>query len=117
GQAISIEDRVPTVEGSPPEERAAVAEALEHMKLEPGAPIKGTKVDVAFLGSCTNARLSDFMEVARYLEGRRVHPGVQAIAAPGSQLVKSECERLGIDRVFQAAGFEWRSAGCSMCLA
>jgi len=98
-------------------ERDAIAEALQHMKLTPGAPIAGTKVDVAFFGSCTNGRLSDFVEAARYLEGRRVDPHVHAIAVPGSQRVKAECERLGIDRVFRAAGFEWRDAGCSMCLA
>jgi 3-isopropylmalate/(R)-2-methylmalate dehydratase large subunit len=117
GQAIAIDERVPTVEGSPEGAREGVAEALEHMKLTPGAPIAGTKIDVAFLGSCTNARLSDLLEAARYLEGRRVHPGVKAIVVPGSQLVKDECERRGIDRVFKAAGFEWREAGCSMCLA
>src|SRR5690606_14833222 len=82
-----------------------------------GQPIAGTPVDVAFLGSCTNARLSDLVAVAEVLAGRRVHPRVQAIAVPGSARVKSECERLGIDRVLKAAGFEWRAAGCSMCLA
>ncbi|MEX2533952.1 MAG: 3-isopropylmalate dehydratase large subunit [Trueperaceae bacterium] len=117
GQAIFIDERVPTVEGAPEESRDAIAEALEHMKLTPGAAIAGTKIDVAFLGSCTNARLSDLVEAARYLEGRRVHPGVKAIVVPGSQLVKDECEKRGIDRVFKAAGFEWREAGCSMCLA
>jgi 3-isopropylmalate/(R)-2-methylmalate dehydratase large subunit len=72
---------------------------------------------VAFLGSCTNARLSDFKEVARYLKGRRVAPGVKAIAVPGSQLVSHVCAQLGIDKVFREAGFDWREAGCSMCLA
>ncbi|HLR47380.1 MAG TPA: aconitase family protein, partial [Deinococcales bacterium] len=105
------------VEGSHPDERDNVQLALEHMKLTPGAPIAGTKVDVAFLGSCTNGRLSDFIEAARWLEGRRVHPSVKAIAVPGSTLVKEECEKRGIDRIFLDAGFEWRAAGCSMCLA
>ncbi len=117
GQAISISENVPTVEGSPEDERENVELALSHMKLEPGAPIAGTRVDVAFLGSCTNGRLSDFIEAARYLEGRRVHPSVTAIAVPGSTLVKEECEKRGIDKVFISAGFEWRAAGCSMCLA
>ena len=117
GQAISIVENVPTVGSVPASERAAVSEALEHMKLTPGAPIAGTAIDVAFLGSCTNARLSDFVEAARYLEGRRVAPGVKAIAVPGSQGVKAACEQRGIDKVFRAAGFEWREAGCSMCLA
>jgi 3-isopropylmalate/(R)-2-methylmalate dehydratase large subunit len=87
------------------------------MKLSPGAPIKGTRIDVAFLGSCTNGRLSDFQEVAKYLKGRHVAPGVKAIAVPGSQGVGVLCASLGIDRVFRDAGFEWREAGCSMCLA
>ncbi|MEY3774089.1 MAG: 3-isopropylmalate dehydratase large subunit, partial [Verrucomicrobiota bacterium] len=90
---------------------------LAYMKLPGGAPIKGTRIDVAFLGSCTNARLSDFKEVAAYLKGRKVAPGIKAIAVPGSQLVSAVCAELGIDRVFREAGFEWREAGCSMCLA
>ncbi|HET8985443.1 MAG TPA: 3-isopropylmalate dehydratase large subunit [Trueperaceae bacterium] len=117
GQAIAIDENVPSVEAASENDKAAVAEALAHMKLVGGAPIRGTKIDIAFFGSCTNARLSDFVEVARVIEGRRVHPSVQAIAVPGSQLVKLECERLGLDKVFRAAGFEWRDAGCSMCLA
>ena len=117
GQAIAIDERVPSVDGAPEDDRAAIAEALAHMQLEGGSAIEGTRIDVAFFGSCTNARLSDFVEVARVLEGHRVANGVKAIAVPGSQIVKSECERLGIDRVFREAGFEWRDAGCSMCLA
>lgn len=117
GQAVSIEERVPTVDGSPASEKAAVAEALEHMKLEPGAPIAGTPIDVAFLGSCTNGRLSDFVEVAKFLKGRKVKPGIKAIAVPGSQIVAQLCAEMGIDQVFTDAGFEWREAGCSMCLA
>jgi 3-isopropylmalate/(R)-2-methylmalate dehydratase large subunit len=117
GQAIAIDELVPTVEGAPEHDKAGVAEALSHMKLTGGAPIKGTKVDVAFFGSCTNARITDFVEVARVMRGRKVHPGVQAIAVPGSHLVKLECEKLGIDTVLKEAGFEWRDAGCSMCLA
>jgi len=108
---------VPTVDESGPQERAAVAEALEYMKLTPGAPIKGTKVDVTFIGSCTNARLSDFREVARHIRGRRVAPDVKALVVPGSQLVDRAARAEGLDRIFRAAGFEWREAGCSMCLA
>jgi len=117
GQAIFIDEAVPRPEEAPESERASVIEALTHMKLTPGAPIKGTKIDVAFFGSCTNARLSDFIEAARYLKGHQVAPQVKAIAVPGSQLVKYRCEELGIDQVFKEAGFEWREAGCSMCLA
>ena len=117
GQAIFIGERVPHPDDVPASERASVEEALAHMQLQGGAPIAGTPVDVAFLGSCTNARLSDFREVAAVLRGRRVAPGVRAIAVPGSTLVKEACEREGIDRVLLDAGFEWRAAGCSMCLA
>ncbi len=117
GQAIAIDESVPHPDRVRAEERASVEEALAHMQLKPGEPIQGTKIDVAFLGSCTNARLSDFREVASVLRERRVAPGVQAIAVPGSTLVKEACEREGIDRVLIDAGFEWRAAGCSMCLA
>ncbi len=117
GQAISVVEPVPDPARATADEKAAIEEALAYMKLKAGAPIKGTKIDVAFLGSCTNARLSDFKEVARYLPGRKVAPGVKAIAVPGSQLVSQICAELGIDRVFREAGFEWREAGCSMCLA
>ncbi|MDR1144886.1 MAG: 3-isopropylmalate dehydratase large subunit [Verrucomicrobiales bacterium] len=117
GQGVFISEHIPTVETSPESERALVKEALEHMKFKGGAPIKGQKINVAFLGSCTNGRLSDFQEAAKYLPGRRVAPGVKAIAVPGSQIVAAQCEKLGLDQIFTAAGFEWRAAGCSMCLA
>jgi 3-isopropylmalate/(R)-2-methylmalate dehydratase large subunit len=118
GQGVSIADPVPDpADAEDAAEATSIREALEHMQLEPGAPIRGRKIDVAFFGSCTNARLSDFLEAARVLEGRTVAPGVEAIAVPGSQWVKAECEKRGIDRIFIDAGFEWRGAGCSMCLA
>ncbi|MDB6076374.1 MAG: 3-isopropylmalate dehydratase large subunit [Akkermansiaceae bacterium] len=98
-------------------EKASIVEALAYMKLPAGAPIAGTKIDVAFLGSCTNGRLSDFREVARYIQGHHVAKGVKAIAVPGSQIVAHQCQQEGIDKIFEAAGFEWRAAGCSMCLA
>jgi 3-isopropylmalate/(R)-2-methylmalate dehydratase large subunit len=117
GQAVFISERLPTPETTPEDERGSLAEALEHMKLQPGQPIKGTPIQVAFLGSCTNGRLSDFKEVAKYIEGRHVARNVKAIAVPGSQGVGAACKELGIDQIFTAAGFEWREAGCSMCLA
>lgn len=117
GQGIFIDENVPRVEDLPEKDRATGVEALAHMKLEPGKPIKGTKVDVAFLGSCTNARLSDLEEVAGYLKGRKVKEGVQCIVVPGSQVVASIAESKGIADIFREAGFEWRGAGCSMCLA
>jgi 3-isopropylmalate/(R)-2-methylmalate dehydratase large subunit len=89
------------------------------MRLEPGKPIRGTKIDVAFIGSCTNGRISDFEAVVRQLEGRDVHvaPHVKALVVPGSQRVREELVRRGWDRVFRDAGFDFREAGCSMCLA
>jgi 3-isopropylmalate/(R)-2-methylmalate dehydratase large subunit len=98
-------------------EKATIEEALAYMKLPAGTPIKGVRIDVAFIGSCTNGRLSDFRETARFLKGRKVAAGVKAIAVPGSQIVAIQCEQEGIDKIFEEAGFEWRGAGCSMCLA
>jgi 3-isopropylmalate/(R)-2-methylmalate dehydratase large subunit len=118
GQGISINENIPDpTKTTVADEKSSIEEALAYMKLKPGAPIKGTKIDVAFLGSCTNGRLSDFREVAKFLKGKRVASGVKAIAVPGSQIVDLQCKKEGIDSVFSAAGFEWREAGCSMCLA
>ncbi len=118
GQAIAINENIPdATKTNVVDEKASIEEALAYMKLKPGAPIKGTKIDVAFIGSCTNGRLSDFQEVARYVKGRKVAQGVKAIAVPGSQIVGIQCEKLGLDQIFRDAGFEWRAAGCSMCLA
>ncbi|HTJ78860.1 MAG TPA: 3-isopropylmalate dehydratase large subunit [Rariglobus sp.] len=118
GQGISINENVPSPEtATSADEKAGIIEALEYMKLPAGKPIKGTKINVAFLGSCTNGRLSDFREVAKYIKGRKVAAGVKAIAVPGSQIVALQCEKEGIDKVLAEAGFEWRAAGCSMCLA
>ena len=111
GQAVAVTETIPDPgKAAAADEKASIEEALAHMKLAPGAPIKGTRIDVAFLGSCTNGRLSDFQEVAKFLRGRRVAPGVKAIAVPGSQGVAALCASLGLDRIF-------RDAGCSMCLA
>jgi 3-isopropylmalate/(R)-2-methylmalate dehydratase large subunit len=118
GQGIAITENIPDPKlAKSVDEKSSVEEALAYMKLQPGAPIKGTRIDVAFLGSCTNGRLSDFQEVAKFIKGRHVAPGVKAIAVPGSQGVGVLCAELGIDRIFRDAGFEWRDAGCSMCLA
>ena len=92
-------------------------EALAYMKIPAGAPIMGVAINVAFIGSCTNGRLSDFREVAKYLPGHKVAPGVTALAVPGSQIVAIQCENEGLPQIFRDAGFEWRDAGCSMCLA
>jgi len=116
GQAIFIDEQVPALEDLPEKDRATAVEALGHMHLVSGTPIKGTKVDVAFLGSCTNGRLSDLQEVAQFIKGRKVSDHVKAIVVPGSQGVSSIAESLGLADVFRDAGFEWRGAGCSMCL-
>jgi 3-isopropylmalate/(R)-2-methylmalate dehydratase large subunit len=115
---IFVTERIPSPADAPDEEaRKSIEEALEYMKLEAGAPISGTPVDVCFIGSCTNGRLSDFREVAKYLKGHKVAGGVTAIAVPGSEIVDHLCRQEGIDKIFSEAGFEWRGAGCSMCLA
>lgn len=117
GQAIFIDQNIPRPEEVPEKDRATAEEALDHMALQPGTPIAGTPINVAFLGSCTNGRLSDLQEAARYLKGRKVAEGVKAIVVPGSQVVASIAEQQGLDKIFKEAGFEWRGAGCSMCLA
>jgi 3-isopropylmalate/(R)-2-methylmalate dehydratase large subunit len=117
-QAIAVTENVPTPESAATEPaRISIQDALDYMKLPAGKPIKGTKIDVAFIGSCTNGRLSDFREVAKYIKGRKVAAGVKAIAVPGSQIVDVLARQEGLDKVFSEAGFEWRGAGCSMCLA
>ena len=114
GQSIAIDERVPAPDESA--EPQAISDALDYMGLEPGRPIAGMKVDVAFIGSCTNARLSDLREAARIVKGRHVAPGVKALVVPGSVAVSRAAEREGLADVFRAAGFEWRGVGCSMCL-
>jgi 3-isopropylmalate/(R)-2-methylmalate dehydratase large subunit len=116
-QAISIEENIPEPEHLTGSEATSTIEALEYMKLDAGASIKGTPVDVAFIGSCTNGRLSDLEEVATRLNGQKVKEGVKAIVVPGSQIVSQMAEEKGLDQIFKDAGFEWRNAGCSMCLA
>ncbi len=116
GQAIFIDENIPAPHELQEKDRSTAEEAYAHMKLRPGQPIKGTKVDVAFLGSCTNARISDLQEVARYLQGKKIKTGVKGIVVPGSQGVAAIAESMGLADIFRDAGFEWRGAGCSMCL-
>ena len=117
GQSVYVDEALPALRDVEADARPAVSEALSFMGLEPGTPIAGTKIDVAFVGSCTNARLSDLREAARIVRGRRVAPHVKALVVPGSQGVSAAAEREGLHQVFIEAGFEWRGAGCSMCLA
>jgi 3-isopropylmalate/(R)-2-methylmalate dehydratase large subunit len=117
GQSIGIGGRIPSAAEVPSSEQAGVAEALAFMGFDGGAAIAGTRIDVAFVGSCTNSRLSDLREAARVAAGSRVAPHVRALVVPGSERVRRAAEREGLHEIFQAAGFEWRGAGCSMCLA
>ncbi len=117
-QAIFIDENIPDPETiADATARKDAVDALAYMKLEKNAPIAGTKIDVAFIGSCTNGRLSDFEEAAEFLKGKKVAPGVKALAVPGSQVVDAIAREKGLDKIFESAGFEWRQAGCSMCLA
>jgi 3-isopropylmalate/(R)-2-methylmalate dehydratase large subunit len=117
GQSVYVDERLPVPAESGVEGRASLEEALGFMGLRAGDPIAGTRIDVAFVGSCTNARLSDLREAAKIVRGQHVAPHVRALVVPGSQAVRAAAEREGLDQVFTAAGFEWRGAGCSMCLA
>ena len=114
GQSVSVDGRIPS--GREVGGGAAVSEALDFMRLEGGQAIAGLRVDVAFIGSCTNSRLSDLREAARIVRGHHVAPHVTALVVPGSASIKRAAEQEGLDEVFRTAGFEWREAGCSMCL-
>ena len=117
GQSVAISERIPSLSDADPADRASLDEALTFMGFKGGSPIDGTPINVAFIGSCTNSRLSDLREAAEVVSGRRVASSVKALVVPGSQAVCQAAEQEGLDEVFRAAGFEWRSAGCSMCLA
>ena len=117
GQSVGISERIPSLSDADPADRASLDEALTFMGFKGGSPIDGTPINVAFIGSCTNSRLSDLREAAEVVSGRRVASSVKALVVPGSQAVCQAAEQEGLDEVFRAAGFEWRSAGCSMCLA
>ncbi len=117
GQGIGVNQSVPQPEELLEEDRFIAEEAYRYMDLYPGQPIKGTKIDVCFIGSCTNGRISDLREAAKIAKGRHVAEGIKAFVVPGSERVKQEAETEGLDKIFQEAGFEWREPGCSMCLA
>jgi len=117
GQGIAIDETVPTLKDLPLDEQPLAEEAYRYMDLTPGQPLQGTPIDVCFIGSCTNGRISDLREAAKIAKGRQVAAGVKAFVVPGSEHVKRQAEAEGLHHIFQAAGFEWREAGCSMCLA
>ncbi|MFN8059493.1 MAG: 3-isopropylmalate dehydratase large subunit [Vicinamibacterales bacterium] len=116
GQSVGVGETLPSPAAVPADERAAIADALTFMGFTPGQPVRGVKIDVAFVGSCTNSRLSDLREAARIVRGHHVAKHVAAMVVPGSQAVRQAAEREGLDHVFRDAGFDWRGAGCSMCL-
>ncbi len=116
-QNLGVNERIPNVNDVSDEERASIAEALEYMDLTPGKRIAGTPIDVAFIGSCTNGRISDMREAARVAKTGKVKDGVRALVVPGSHEVAKLAEEEGLDEIFRAAGFQWREPGCSMCLA
>jgi 3-isopropylmalate/(R)-2-methylmalate dehydratase large subunit len=111
GMVVGVDQPVPTDDGDP-----SFRKALDYMQIEMGKPICSTPVDVVFVGSCTNSRLSDLQQAADLLQGRKVADGVRMLVVPGSQQIKKQAESIGLDEVFTTAGAEWRESGCSMCL-
>jgi 3-isopropylmalate/(R)-2-methylmalate dehydratase large subunit len=111
GMVIPVTDAVPDDNGD-----ASFRKALDYMQVSPGRPLSDSRVDVVFVGSCTNSRISDLQQAADLLRGRKVADGVRMLVVPGSQQVKRQAESLGLDRIFVESGAEWRESGCSMCL-
>ena len=117
GQGVGVDESLPMVADVDPKEMENTEKAYEHMGFSEGQKIEGEKIDVAFIGSCTNGRISDFRAAAEIVKGRKVASHVRALVVPGSRKVKLQAEEEGLDQIFAEAGFEWREAGCSMCLA
>jgi 3-isopropylmalate/(R)-2-methylmalate dehydratase large subunit len=117
GQVIAIDERVPDPDSfDDPGAREVAARALKYMDLEPGTPMREIAVDTVFIGSCTNSRIEDLRLAASVVQGRQISPTVRAMVVPGSMRVRAQAEQEGLDVIFKDAGFEWRAAGCSMCL-
>ena len=117
-QVVAIDGSVPSPDAfAEAADRETAARALQYMGLAPGTPMREVAVDTVFIGSCTNSRIEDLREAAAVVEGRHVQPGLRALVVPGSHKVRAQAEEEGLDKVFLAAGFEWRQPGCSMCLA
>jgi 3-isopropylmalate/(R)-2-methylmalate dehydratase large subunit len=116
GQSVGISESIPRIAVLDSEYREGAKKALEHMGFEEGEKLTGKKIDVAFIGSCTNSRITDIRQAARFVQGKRVSPDVRAFVVPGSKQVKKQAEAEGLDNIFRQAGFEWRLAGCSICL-
>ncbi|MEH7125828.1 3-isopropylmalate dehydratase large subunit [Bacillus sp. JJ1503] len=115
-QVVGITERVPSLEGLPTSQLRSAEKALHYMGLTPNEPITDIKVNKVFIGSCTNSRIEDLRKAAKIVNGYKIAGHVEALVVPGSQLVKKKAEEEGIDQIFLEAGFEWREAGCSMCL-
>jgi 3-isopropylmalate/(R)-2-methylmalate dehydratase large subunit len=117
GQAMGINDTIPTLESFDKSDQSTVVQAYTYMGITPNTLLKGMPINVAFIGSCTNSRMSDLREAAKILKGKTINPNVRTLVVPGSQQVKRQAEAEGLHDIFKAAGAEWREAGCSMCLA
>jgi 3-isopropylmalate/(R)-2-methylmalate dehydratase large subunit len=116
GQAVGVREKLPVLNELKAEDREVAEIAYSHTRFRPGQPIKGQKIDVAFIGSCTNGRISDLREAARLVQGNKAAAHVKALVVPGSQAVAEQAESEGLHEIFRQAGFQWRGAGCSMCL-
>jgi 3-isopropylmalate/(R)-2-methylmalate dehydratase large subunit len=115
---MKISERIPDPDSyTDVSQKATLEKSLAYMDLRPGQPLLGKKVDVVFIGSCTNSRISDLRQAASVLKGRKVADGLRVMVVPGSQQVKKQAEAEGLDEIFKSAGADWREAGCSMCLA
>jgi 3-isopropylmalate/(R)-2-methylmalate dehydratase large subunit len=114
-EVIGVNERIPDPSQVQPERRAAMIQALTYMGLEPGMKMEGLPIDYAFIGSCTNSRLSDLQAAAAVIRGRKIPESVTGLVVPGSSQVKAAAEAIGLDRIFKDAGFQWRESGCSMC--
>ena len=118
GMVSSVDSKVPNPKNiEDPVKRKSIEDALTYMDLKAGTLIEDIKIDTVFIGSCTNGRIEDLIAASKIVHGNKVSPKVKAIVVPGSQVVKYQAEKLGIDKIFKDAGFEWRESGCSMCLA
>ena len=116
-QSIEIDNKLPTIKSFPKENQPLIKKAYDYMHLKENTSIKGTKIDIAFIGSCTNSRLSDLKQASQILKGKKVNPKIRTLVVPGSQQVKKQAEEAGYADIFIKAGCEWRDSGCSMCLA
>ena len=115
GQAVGVSEKLPLLDATSDPQTAK--EAYDFMSIDEGQSVQSIPIDVAFIGSCTNGRISDLREAAHIFRGKKIHPNVKAMVVPGSQQVAKQAEQEGLDDVFKQAGVEWRGAGCSMCLA